>query len=134
VQWLEATLAANTQPWLIVLFHVPPYDALPEDTMGDAVRINLVPLFERYGVDLVLSGHNHNYQRSIVNGLTYIVTGGAGAELDFIAGPDPDTEAFYNGHHLVHFSVDGSTLTAQAIALDGTTIVDEFTLEAGALH
>jgi len=132
VQWLEATLAANTQPWLIVLFHVPPYDALPEDTMGDAVRINLVPLFERYGVDLVLSGHNHNYQRSIVNGITYIVTGGAGAELDFIAGPDPDTEAFYNGHHLVHFSVDGSTLTAQAIALDGT-IVDEFTLEASNL-
>jgi hypothetical protein len=133
VQWLEATLAANTQPWLIVYFHVPPYDALPDDNMGDAVRINLVPLFERYAVDLVLNGHNHNYQRSIVNGITYVVTGGAGGELYFIEGPDPDTEAYYNGHHLVHFAVDGSTLTAQAIAMDGT-IVDEFTLEDGDRH
>jgi len=130
VQWLETTLAANTQPWLIVCFHIPPYDALPEDSMGDAVRINLVPLFEQYGVDLVLSGHNHNYQRSIVNGIPYIVTGGAGAELYFIEGPDPDTEAYYNGHHLVYFTVEGETLTGRAITADGTT-VDTFTLESG---
>ena len=129
VQWLEATLAANTQPWLIVLFHVPPYDALPEDSMGDAVRINLVPLFERFGVDLVVSGHNHNYQRSIVNGITYIVTGGAGAELDFIDGPDPDTEAFYNGHHLVQFAVQGDTLTGRALTANGDE-VDVFRLSS----
>ena len=129
VQWLESTLAANTQPWLIVCFHIPPYDALPEDSMGDAVRINVVPLLERYGVDLVLNGHNHNYQRSIVNGITYIVTGGAGAELDHLDGPDPDTEAFYNGHHLVYFTVEGETLTGRAITTDDTT-VDTFTLSA----
>jgi len=130
VQWLESTLAANTQPWLIVWFHVPPFDALPEDSMGDAVRINVVPLLERYGVDLVLNGHNHNYQRSIVNGITYVVTGGAGGELVYIEGPDPDTEAFYNGHHFVYFTVEGETLTGRAIATDGTT-VDTFTLVSG---
>jgi hypothetical protein len=97
--------------------------------MGDAVRINVVPLLERYGVDLVLNGHNHNYQRSIVNGIPYIVTGGAGAELDHLDGPDPDTEAFYNGHHLVYFTVEGETLTGRALTTDGTT-VDTFTLSA----
>ncbi|OGO08811.1 MAG: hypothetical protein A2Z66_01535 [Chloroflexi bacterium RBG_13_66_10] len=131
VQWLESTLAANTQAWLFVLFHVPPYDALPEDSMGDAVRINLVPLFERYAVDMVISGHNHNYQRSIVNGITYLVTGGAGAELDYLDGPDPDTEAFYNGYHLVQFAIQGDSLTGRALTIDGAT-VDTFTLESGA--
>lgn len=129
VQWLESTLAANTRPWLIVYFHIPPYNAVPKDNMFDAVRINLVPLFERYGVDLVLSGHSHNYQRWNVNGITYVVTGGAGGELYFIEGPEPDTEAFYNGHHFVHFTVEGDTLTGRAIALDGEA-VDDFSLTA----
>jgi Icc-related predicted phosphoesterase len=130
VQWLESTLAATTQEWVIVVFHIPPYDALPEDTMGDAVRINLVPLFERYGVDLVLSGHNHNYERSLVNGITYIVTGGGGAELYPISQPGPDTKAFYNGHHFVEFTVQGSSLTGRALTTDGT-VVDAFSLGSG---
>ncbi len=129
VLWLESTLAATTQEWVIVAFHIPPYDALPEDEMGYAVRVNVVPLLERYGVDLVLSGHNHNYQRSRVNGITYIVTGGAGGELVYIDGPDPDTEAYYNGHHFVHFSVNGNTLSGRAITGDGE-VVDEFELTA----
>jgi hypothetical protein len=41
-----------------------------------------VPLFERYGVDLVLSGHDHNYQRFAPrHGVTYVVHGGGGQEL-----------------------------------------------------
>ncbi len=130
VLWLESTLAANTQEWVIVVFHIPPYDALPEDSMGYAVRVNVVPLLERYGVDLVVSGHNHNYQRSLVNGITYIVTGGAGGELVYIDGPDPDTEAYYNGHHFVEFTIHGSSLTGTAITTDGN-VVDSFSLESG---
>jgi Icc-related predicted phosphoesterase len=130
VQWLESTLAASTQEWVIVVFHIPPYDALPEDEMGYAARVNIVPVLERYGVDLVISGHNHNYQRSLVNGITYIVTGGGGAELYPIDQPDPDTEAYYNGHHFVLFNVNGGTLSGQVIAVDGK-IVDEFELVTG---
>lgn len=129
VQWLESTLASTTQEWVIVYFHIPPYDALPEDDMGYAVRVNVVPVLERYGVDLVLSGHNHNYQRSLVNGVTYIVTGGAGGELVYIESPDPDTEAYYNGHHVVEFTVQGSALSGRAIAIDGT-VVDSFSLHS----
>jgi hypothetical protein len=94
------------------------------------VRVNIVPVLERYGVDLVICGHNHNYQRSLVNGITYIVTGGGGAELHPIDQPDPDTEASYNGHHFVVFSVDGGTLLGQAITVDGE-VVDEFELTSG---
>ena len=54
-------------------------------------RRAFVPLFERYGVQLVLSGHDHDYQRSkVINGVTYVVTGAAAGtrrtgEADFTA-------------------------------------------------
>jgi hypothetical protein len=129
VQWLEATLAANTQPWVIVWFHVPPFDAYTKTDLSSAVRINLVSLFERYGVDLVISGHSHNYQRSNVNGVTYIITAGGGAELNPLLTIGPELEAGYSGNHFVLFRVNGETITGQAISLDGE-VVDEFRLEA----
>jgi 3',5'-cyclic AMP phosphodiesterase CpdA len=129
VQWLEATLAANTQPWLIVWFHLPPFDSYTKTDLSSAVRTNLIPLFERYHVDLVLSGHSHNYQRSNVNGITYIVTAGGGAELNPLPAAGPELEAGFSGNHFVRFQIDGTALTAQAITIDGA-IVDEFTLSS----
>ena len=40
--------------------------------------LNLVPLFEQYGVDVVFNGHDHHYERSYKDGVYYIVTGGGG--------------------------------------------------------
>lgn len=75
-RWLRAALAASTARWKIAAFHHPPY------TCG-AYRADLliaqrwVPLFERYRVRLVLSGHDHNYQRFAPRrGVTYVVHGG----------------------------------------------------------
>jgi hypothetical protein len=46
----------------------------------DRVASQWVPLFERYGVQLVLSGHEHSYQRFLARrGVTYVVHGGGGA-------------------------------------------------------
>lgn len=57
--WLETALAASTARWKVASFHHPPlgerYPKVTED---------FVPLFERFGVDLVLVGHHHNYLRS----------------------------------------------------------------------
>ena len=68
VSWLKADLAANTQPWTIIYFHHPPYTmgSHNSDTELDllALRTNLVPIFEKYKVDLVLNGHSHTYERS----------------------------------------------------------------------
>jgi Icc-related predicted phosphoesterase len=130
VRWLESTLAATTQEWVIVVFHVPPWDAVTDEVMNQAVRINLVPLFEQYGVDLVLNGDSHNYQRSMVNGVTYVVTAGGGAELYYISQPGPNTDAYYNGHHFVEFTVQGDSLTGTALTAEGS-VVDTFRLESG---
>jgi len=77
--WLRTKLVGSPARWQIVAFHHPAY------TCGGyrghaAVLSRWVPLFERYGVDLVLSGHDHNYQRFKEHrGVRYVVHGGGGA-------------------------------------------------------
>ena len=68
MQWLEADLASNTQPWVIAFWHHPPYTkgSHNSDTEGRLIdmRQNALPVLEAWGVDLVLSGHSHSYERS----------------------------------------------------------------------
>lgn len=74
--WLEATLESAESGWVIVAVHHPPYSAGYQGSDHD-VREAFSPLFERYGVSLVLSGHEHDYQRSeSINGVTYLISGG----------------------------------------------------------
>ena len=69
-QWLQQDLTATNQDWLIVFWHHPPYSKGSHD--GDsAMRDNIVPIIEAGGVDLVLSGHSHSYERSyLIDSLT----------------------------------------------------------------
>jgi len=61
-EWLEARLAEAKGNWKIVLMHQPIYTcARPNDT--EALKAAWKPLFEKYGVDLVLQGHDHCYSR-----------------------------------------------------------------------
>jgi hypothetical protein len=68
--WLKADLEANTNKWLIAYWHQPPYThgSHNSDFEHDLVemRENAVPILESYGVDLVLSGHSHCYERSFL--------------------------------------------------------------------
>ena len=66
--WLQNDLAATTQDWIIVYFHHPPYTKGSHDSDREweliQMRTNVVPLLEAAGVDLVLCGHSHSYERS----------------------------------------------------------------------
>jgi acid phosphatase type 7 len=70
--WLQQDLAANQLPWIVVYFHHPPYTKGSHDSDntffldGELVdmRENIMPILENFGVDLVLSGHSHSYERS----------------------------------------------------------------------
>lgn len=69
-QWLHQDLQANTLPWVVIYFHQPPYTDGSHDAEAfwevymKAMRENFTPIFEQYGVDLVLCGHSHVYERS----------------------------------------------------------------------
>lgn len=80
-QWLLNDLQLNKAKWIIAIRHHPPYskgthNSDVEIEMVD-MRNNIVPLLERFGVDLVLTGHSHTYERS------YFIHGHYGVESTF---------------------------------------------------
>jgi hypothetical protein len=73
LNWLEQDLSANTRQWLVAFWHSPPYTqgSHNSDFEGNliAMRQNVVPVLESHGVDLILCGHSHSYERSyLLNG------------------------------------------------------------------
>jgi hypothetical protein len=138
-QWLEADLAqASADPrvrWIIAVFHRPPYSSGSHGSEM-AVREAWSALFEKYGVDLVFSGHDHHYERSLAfangvpqqdgSGVVYVVSGGAGAPLYGVVGSG--FTAFSRSiHHFVQLDVTPTTLSLQAIDEYGN-VIDTATL------
>ncbi len=68
--WLEDDLSANTQDWTIAFWHHPPYSKGSHNSDNEGrlidMRENALPILEQHGVDLVLSGHSHSYERSFL--------------------------------------------------------------------
>ncbi|MGH7725290.1 MAG: metallophosphoesterase [Candidatus Eiseniibacteriota bacterium] len=72
--WLENDLIATTKSWIIAFWHHPPYTkgSHDSDNVGDSggrmrdMRENALPILEQFGVDLVLCGHSHSYERSFL--------------------------------------------------------------------
>ncbi len=97
VTWVKNDLAANTKKWVIAYFHHPPYTmgSHNSDTEGELINIrtNFIRILERMGVDLVLCGHSHDYERS------YLLKGHYGNEASFNAGTHAvsNSSAKYDG-------------------------------------
>jgi 3',5'-cyclic AMP phosphodiesterase CpdA len=125
LRFLEQTLSATDATWKIVALHHPPYSAGYQGS-DHAARDTFAPMFERYGVQLVLSGHDHDYQRSKpINGVVYVVSG-AGAttrrtgEADF-------TAVSFSWHHFLDIGVFPDRLVVRAVNQD-ERVADEFEL------
>ncbi len=90
--WLANELASvdsrNAQ-WRLVFLHTPLYTTVVGNQWpSDALRDEVIALFKNTGVDLILAGHTHLYERfQDVNGLNYVVAGGGGASLNNCGSP-----------------------------------------------
>jgi 3',5'-cyclic AMP phosphodiesterase CpdA len=116
--WLERTLATSRARWIVAAMHHPPFSAGAHGSNRDT-REAFVPLFERYGVDLVLAGHDHDYQRSIpIGGITYVVSGG-GAKVRATGSAD-FTATSAAVLHFVDLGVWEDRMELTAISLAGT--------------
>lgn len=123
--WLSATLARATERWKIVALHHPPYSGGYQGSSLDA-RAAFSPIFEEYGVQLVLSGHEHDYQRMVpVKGVTYIVSGAAAETRR--TGKTSLTAAAYSWHHFLDISAFADRIVVRAVNQDGR-VFDEVSL------
>ena len=122
----------------IVLVHIPPFmefwDPVTwergEKNWGRFVRDRYVQLFEQHGVDLVMSGHQHNYERGHKNDVTYLIIGGAGGQLEQ---DRVETWGYFEVvHNLYHYGVMDvyhDTLVWRVFDIEGRPL-DELTLKS----
>jgi hypothetical protein len=129
-RWLRRTLTRRTSLFRVVVLHDPPFAC--GSSLGDAaVRKQWVPLFQRYGVRLVLSGRDRNYQRFESGAVTYVVHGGGGsAALSGLRSCPPSYPPRRMGklsRGFVYFTVDAGGVLVRVLDLSGRT-VDRFRL------
>lgn len=106
--------------WVIPTFHRPPYSW--GERAGDRdIRQWWTPLFTRYEVGLVLSGHAHTYQRTRpIEGVSYLVSGGSGGWLYAVDEQQPEIALATSVYHFVEFRVEAERLGLEARVADGT--------------
>ena len=116
--WLQAALGNSTTAWQIVVFHHPPYSS--SSTHGSSLEMRWP--FATWGADLVLSGHDHTYERLSSGGLTYVVNGLGGAGRYAFGSALAESIVRYAANWGAMKLVSTSTyLTATFVSIDGTT-------------
>jgi len=122
-QWLKDKLGSSTSPWKIVYMHHPPYSSSSDGSISWAQWPH-----DAWGVDAVLSGHAHVYERLIVDDFPYFINGlGGGPRYDFdmpIAGSEVRFRDDY-GAMFVEATTD--QIVFQFITRDNITI-DTFSI------
>jgi predicted phosphodiesterase len=131
--WCERDLAGSRARWKIVFYHLPSYDVGSHGTRWGLK--NYLPAFRKHGVDLVLGGHTHSYQRfkpmftkgeNEAHPITHVITAGGGAPLHAVA-PDSFLAASAESHHYLVVTVDAERLAAKAFSPEGREL-DSFEL------
>ncbi len=127
-QWLQAQLAAATEPWKIVYFHHAPYSS--GNVHGNSTWMQWP--FQQWGASVVLSGHDHTYERVVLNDFPYFVNGAGGHGLYGFNTPVPGS--------VIRYSDDYGALWVEATPLTmtfrfysvagGGTLIDSYTLIA----
>jgi hypothetical protein len=141
----EASRDPSTN-WIFAYIHYPPYSSGQRHGSSRAAS-KLIPIFEKYGVDIVFAGHEHNYERTYpmkngtivsmnttrytgLNGTIYMVVGGAGGDLykGFIK-PQPEWSYMRKAvYSIAVVHVDGKTLELDVIRTDTGETIDSFTI------
>jgi 3',5'-cyclic AMP phosphodiesterase CpdA len=129
VEWLKADLAASAKPWKFVYLHPPlftsgwhrgddyNYNSLPDETEVAQV---LLPIAREHGVQLIITAHDHTYEKfAPVMGVHCVLSGGGGGYLYGLDSLAPNSAAFWSRYHLLKVSISGDSLQMEAIDSEG---------------
>jgi len=125
VQWLEDELSRDTSEWKVCFFHHPPYSSAKKHGSDSQLRDVVEPIFVKYGVDVVLTGHDHVYERIKPQKGIYYFVSGAGGQLRSgdVSDVSPLTEKSYDHDmHFMLFEVAGDQMYFQTISRTGETV------------
>lgn len=123
-QWLREALAASTSPWNIVYMHHAPYSS---GTHGDYPPVQWP--FAEWGADLVLTGHEHLYERLEIGGIPFIINGLGGSSARYWFGPTRNGSIvrFRDTHGALFIEADNFQLKLQFITINNE-VIDTITL------
>jgi len=120
--WLQQDLENTSKPWRVIIMHKPAWSAGTHEN-DYVTQTDLVPLFEQYGVSLVINGHNHYYAHALRNNIHYLTTGGGGAPLYSPDNSYPYITRTDRSYHFLKIRViDNQNIFIEAIRNDGTLI------------
>jgi predicted phosphodiesterase len=122
--WLDERLGRSNATWKIVFLHHPLYTSGRYRNAARAHRWAVEPILIRHGVSIVLSGHEHIYQRTTLQqGVLYFVSGGAGSlrRGDGVAAPFV-ARSYDDDYHFVLMEIEDDAMHFQAISRAGETI------------
>lgn len=132
--WLKRDLAGHQDAaWRIVFFHHTVHTCVTmanRRVAAEKLAARLEPIFQANKVQLVINGHDHDYQRHVAHGITYLVTGGGGAPLYDVKPDTSFVKTAKKAHHHCEITVNGGTMAVRAIEPDGT-VIEQFEIHAG---
>ncbi len=124
--WLKKALAASTSSFNVVVFHQPPYTS-GWHRSSEYMRWP----FKEWGADIVLSGHNHLYERLYAGGLPYIINGLGGAEIYKFETVIPESLVRFNQDHgAMRVEATNAYMKFQMFTRTGL-LVDEYIIGQG---
>ena len=123
-KWLEEQLSGSSSPWKICYFHHPPYSHGKFHGSDTDLRTTVEPLFQKYGVSVVFSGHEHVYERLVPqHGITYFVVGNSGELRPHNLVPSADTaKGFDTDQTFAMVEIAGDEMFFQAVSRTGETV------------
>lgn len=127
-RFLEETLkdAASKNMLIVISFHYPPYSSGAHGPNRD-LQVIFAKLGPKYGIELILNGHDHNYERTHPqHGVTFIVAASGGAPIRRLK-PNQWSAAVRTEPHYVLFDVEEDRMTGRAVNLEGN-VFDTFVI------
>jgi hypothetical protein len=130
LDWLDKELAASGSDWKIMFFHHPPYSSGETHGSADLQRERLEPLFVKHGVNVVLTGHEHFYERiKPQKGIAYFIIGSSAKLRKGDINPtDLTAKGWDQGYAFMLMEIVGDDLYFETLSDKGETI------DAGSIH
>src|SRR5581483_2392701 len=130
LMWLDQQLSTSGSDWKICFFHHPPYSSGEAHGSDTTLRDQLEPIFVKYGVNVVFTGHEHFYERiKPQKGIAYFIAGSSAKLREGNIAPSPlEDKGFDTGYTFMLVEIVGDDMYFQTLDDAGKTI------DAGSVH